>query len=95
VYEEVGALQSWYNAGVDFSLADYNGRTALHVAVAHCHGDHVAFLLAHGADPRAIDVNGLTPLDVARQKCLTDIEAQLNAVCCSTSELENGCGSDK
>jgi len=75
--EEVSALQSWYNAGVDFNLADYNGRTALHVAVAHGRTEHVTYLLAHGANPGAVDIDSLTPLDEAQKQCLTDIIAQL------------------
>ena len=81
VNEEVCALQSWYNAGVDFNLADYNGRTPLHVAVAHGLTDHIAYLLEHGADPRAVDINGVTPLDEAHKRCLTDIIAQLKIAC--------------
>ena len=75
--EDLSALQSWCNAGADFNLADYNGRTALHVAAVHCRAEHVTFLLEHGADPRAVDINGLSPLDVAQEQCLTDVVAQL------------------
>ena len=92
--EDVSALQSWCNAGADVNLADYNGRTALHVAAAHGRAEHVAFLLRHGADPRAMDVNGLTPLDVAHEHCLTGIVAQLNNAC-NASPVENCNGSNK
>jgi len=77
--DDVSALESWYNAGVDFNLSDYNGRTALHVAVAHVHTDHVSYLLAHGADPTAVDIDGSTPLDYAEKRHLADIVAQLKA----------------
>jgi len=83
--EEVATLQSWYNAGVDFNLPDYNGRSALHVAVAHGRVDHVAYLLQHGADPRAVDVDGRSPIDVGRQLGLDDIVAQLNVAAAAES----------
>ena len=92
--EDVSALQSWYNAGVDFNLADYNGRTALHVAVAHFRADHVAYLLAHGADPTIIDVDGLTPLDEAQKQSLADIVAQLRNAC-NNAPADNGSASNK
>jgi len=91
VNEDVDALQSWYNAGVDFNVADYNGRTALHVAVAHGLSDHVTYLLAHGADPRAVDINGVTPLDEAHKRCLNDIVAQLK-IACNAAPVDNGSG---
>jgi len=91
--EEVGALQCWYDAGVDFNLTDYNGRTALHVAIAHCRPDHVAYLLAHGANPRAVDVDGFSPLDVAKKQCLADIVAQLKIACDTLAD--NGSNLDK
>jgi len=89
VNEEVCALQSWYNAGVDFKLADYNGRTALHVAVAHGLTHHVSYLLEHGADPLAVDINGVTPLDEAHKRGLSDIKAQLKCAC-NTAPADNG-----
>ena len=93
--EDVSALQSWCNAGADFNLADYNGRTALHVAAAHCRADHVAFLLAHGANPGAVDVNGVSSVDVAQQQCLTSIAAQLKNATSSTKAAKNGSSLDK
>jgi len=85
VNEDVSALESWYSAGVDFNLADYNGRTALHVAVAHSRTDHVAYLLAHGADSQSVDIDGFTPLDEAQKRGLTDIIAQLKNASNSSS----------
>jgi len=90
--EDVSALQCWYNAGVDFNLADYNGHRALHIAVAHCRTDHVAYLLAHGADPRAVDIDGITPLDEAKKQCLSDIVLQLKDACNSAAtESDRSC----
>ena len=85
--DDVSALRSWLAAGADFNMADYTGRTPLHVAAAHRRPDHVAFLLQHGADPSAVDLSGLTPLDVARRdhQPAPDIVALLAA-----AAVENG-----
>jgi ankyrin repeat protein len=48
--------------GVDVNGADYDHRTALHVAAAEGHGDVVTYLLAHGTDMNAKDRWGKTPL---------------------------------
>ena len=45
------------------------GKTALHYAAAQgVRADYVERLLAAGADPRAKDSQGKTPLDYAREK---------------------------
>lgn len=85
VNDDVTALQCWYNAGVDFNLSDYNGRTALHVAVAHGLAEHVAYLLTHGADPRSVDIDGQTPLDEARKRSLANIAALLQNAASTTT----------
>ena len=41
------------------------GRTALMLAVARGHAESVDVLLAHGADPNAVDADGVTPLKAA------------------------------
>ena len=43
--------------GGDIHLADYYGRTPLHVAAASDHHDMVAFLIANGANVNAVTVH--------------------------------------
>ena len=50
---------------VDLNLGDYDGRTALHVAVAEGHLDVVRYLLSHGSDFSKKDRWGNTALDEA------------------------------
>lgn len=52
-------------AGARVDVADPTGALPLHRAVAAGKHDIVAFLLAHGADPSAIDGRGRTPLRCA------------------------------
>lgn len=52
-------------SNVDVNGADYDGRTALHIAVAEGHLSTVRFLLSLSADKTAEDRWGSTPLDEA------------------------------
>ncbi len=54
-------------AGADVNRPCEHGRTALHMAAAWGHLDVVSFLLDHGADPTIRDVQGMTPVRVARE----------------------------
>jgi hypothetical protein len=56
---------------------DEAGRTPLMLAVAGEQLDMVRLLLAHGADPNAADLSGLTPLKQAQQKGYAEIAAEL------------------
>ena len=51
--------------GVDLSQADYDGRTALHLAVAHGHKEIVKFLINKGVNVNCKDHWGDRPLDDA------------------------------
>src|SRR5262245_36592252 len=69
-------LKLLLDSGVDIQDPDENGTTLLHhsidiegdLVMQECgilHVDMTALLLAHGADPRALDRRGQTPLDWA------------------------------
>jgi len=53
--------------GVDLDDADYDGRTALHLAASEGQADVVEYFIAQGAQLAPIDRWGNTPLDDARR----------------------------
>jgi ankyrin repeat protein len=53
------------NSGVKASAADYDHRTALHLAAAEGHLDVIKFLVQQGADVNSLDRFGNAPLDEA------------------------------
>ena len=59
---EVRALVA---VGVEPGMADYDGRTALHLAAAEGQLEVVRYLLAAGTDPEPVDRWGGTPLSDA------------------------------
>ena len=54
------------DAGADVNRQCEHGRTALHMAAAWGHADVVRLLLEHGASPKIVDEEGMTPPMVAR-----------------------------
>jgi len=62
---DIEELKWFLDAGMDFSTADYDNRTAVHVAANLGHIECVKFLLENGALPNATDVMGNTPLSDA------------------------------
>ena len=49
--------------GSDINVSDYDGRTALHLAASEGHAPAVRWLLLHGANAKALDRFGGSPLD--------------------------------
>lgn len=64
---DLAGVESLLSRGVDPNLADYDGRTALHLAATEGHASVVAKLLALGVDRAPVDRWGHTPLDDARR----------------------------
>ena len=76
---DLEGLGLWIEAGVDHRSADYDGRTALHLAAAEGRLDVVRLLLACGADPRVVDRWGSTPIHEARRAGHQAVAEQLAA----------------
>lgn len=74
---DIGELRRLVARGVDINRADYDGRTALHLAASEGTADAVQFLMERGADPSLVDRWGNTPLDDARRGQHEAIERML------------------
>jgi glutaminase len=66
---------------VDPNLVDYDGRTALHVAVAEGHLNLIKFLISRGASILKRDRWGNTPLDEAKRLKKKNIAELLDYAC--------------
>ncbi len=64
---DLDGLRRMCEGGADPATADYDGRTALHLAAAEGHAEVVAYLLSRGAPASARDRWGATPLHDAVQ----------------------------
>ncbi len=63
--------------GAALDQADYDGRTALHLAASEGRAEVVEYLVARGVDPSRVDRWGNTPLDDARRDGHLDVIAIL------------------
>jgi hypothetical protein len=66
-----------FKTRVDPNSCDYDGRTALHVAVNMEQIEAIQVLLEAGADPYIVDTFGLSAVDIARDHGRDDILAML------------------
>jgi len=66
-YGDLDEIKRLEAQGASLSAADYDGRTALHLAASENQADVVEYLLAHGVSPAPVDRWGGTPLDDARR----------------------------
>lgn len=73
VIENVSVLDMWKKAGANFNYANYDGRTALHVAVINNFEDKVRYLVKMGANPHKVDLTGKSSIDLARELKLANI----------------------
>lgn len=71
---DVTALRRHKLSGMDITLSDYDGRTALHLACSEGHLECVKFLLEHcGVPHNAKDRWGNSPMDEAETFGHTDV----------------------
>ncbi|CAJ0592043.1 unnamed protein product [Cylicocyclus nassatus] len=75
---DVEQLRCWEAAGSGLIETDYDGRTALHVAVNHHQIEAVKYLMQQGLDPFVVDDFGTTPMSEAKRKNFKDIINVIN-----------------
>jgi glutaminase len=75
---ELLRLKQLVSRGISVDVADYDGRTALHLAAANGHTACVQFLVAAGADLTSVDRFGATPLYEAEREQHPDCVATLS-----------------
>ncbi|MGF1545444.1 MAG: glutaminase A [Parvularculaceae bacterium] len=77
---DVGEIRRLVAVGVDVDVADYDRRTAMHLAASEGRTAVVDFLIAQGADAFPKDRWGATPLDDARREGRKAIADRLEAL---------------
>jgi glutaminase len=83
---DLGVLRRCVAMGVPLHAADYDGRTALHLAAAEGHADACRYLLAHGHPRGCRDRWGSTPLDEAVREERAEVVRLLESA--GVAELE-------
>lgn len=68
VGNDLDAITAWHAGGADLDASNYDGRTALHIAVARGAEDIVRFLISQGCDPERKDNFGRTPMSEAAEQ---------------------------
>uniref|UniRef100_A0A0N5AVI6 asparaginase n=1 Tax=Syphacia muris TaxID=451379 RepID=A0A0N5AVI6_9BILA len=81
---DLGSLNAWVAAGADVNQVDYDGRSALHVAVSRNDSLCTLFLLDNGANPLLRDCTGKCALEEAEISCSDSIKKMLKD---STSKM--------
>jgi glutaminase len=88
---DVSAMRRYWMEGLDMSLGDYDGRTALHLAAAEGRKACVQFLLEKcGVSHLPRDRWHGTPMDDAKRGGHTEIVAMLNEYDARMNELNDG-----
>ncbi|MGE3800489.1 MAG: glutaminase A [Candidatus Kapaibacterium sp.] len=77
---DIKELQHLLARGLDINAADYDGRTAIHLAASEGHAEFVRILIEKGANPNPRDRWGNTPLDDARRGHHNDVIAILESI---------------
>merc|ERR1712150_138010 len=58
---DLDGITAWHVGGANLDSKNYDGRTALHIAVAESNEDIVRYLVSQGCDPKMEDRLGRTP----------------------------------
>ncbi|CAD5225552.1 unnamed protein product [Bursaphelenchus okinawaensis] len=71
--EDIEGLRAWFAAGASPNEVDYDGRTALHVAVHRNLLEVAKFLCQNGANPLLFDNLGRRPMDEASDSAMKEL----------------------